>query len=150
MPTSLHRIFPLAAVLAVASPVLADDIFVTEGVAIHGYDPVAYFTDQKPVKGSKSYTATYHGATFYFASVAHRDTFKSDPDRYAPQYGGYCAFGAAEGHKAPTEPGAFSVVNDKLYLNYNSDVMTTWRQDVPGYVKQADARWSDVKKQPNP
>jgi YHS domain-containing protein len=150
--TSLRRILPLTAAFAVAtlSSTYAGEIFTTEGVAIHGYDPVAYFVDHKPVKGIQSFTASYQGATFYFASAAHRDVFKSDPARYSPQYGGYCALGTAAGHKAPTEPQAFTVTDGKLYLNYNDDVMKTWRKDVPGYIAKADALWSDVKKQPNP
>lgn len=125
----------------------AGEIFTTDGVAIHGYDPVAYFTDHSPVKGSKNFTATFEGATFYFASAAHRDEFKADPAHYAPAYGGFCAFGTAQGHKAPTEPQAFTIANGKLYLNYNDDVMKTWRQDIPGYIQKANDNWGDVRQQ---
>ncbi|MFK0166582.1 YHS domain-containing (seleno)protein [Rhizobium sp. NPDC090279] len=148
--------FQRAAALAIAltaagiSTAGADEIFSKNGIAINGYDPVAYFTDHKPVKGSQKYTAKYEGATFYFASADHRDMFASDPTLYAPQFGGYCAYGAAEGHKAPTEPQAYTVVDGKLYLNYNDDVLKTWRQDVPGYIAKANANWGTVKTQPAP
>lgn len=148
------RILPLAATaaltLAAASTAFADEIYTTNGVAINGYDAVAYFTDHKPVKGSDKFVTSYKGATFYFASAAHREAFVKDPEHYAPQYGGYCAFGTAEGHKAPTQPQAFTVVDDKLYLNYNDKVLETWRSDVDGYIKKANANWETVSAHPAP
>ena len=154
MTMSIRRPLSMAAAtlftLSTASMALAGEIFTTNGVAINGYDPVAYFADHKPVKGSGKFTASYKGATFYFASAAHRDAFAGNPERYAPQYGGYCAFGTAEGHKAPTEPQAFTVVDNKLYLNYNNEVATTWRRDIAGYVAKANENWDRVKAQPAP
>lgn len=154
MNLSIRRFLPLAGAaalaLSAASVTFASEIYATNGVAINGYDAVAYFTDHKPIKGSDKFAATYKGATFYFASAAHRDVFASDPERYAPQYGGYCAFGTAEGHKAPTQPQAFTIVDDKLYLNYNDDVAKTWRSDIGGYIKKANANWATVKAQPSP
>lgn len=152
MTISLRPILPLAAALTLsfASVGYAAEIFTTNGVAINGYDPVAYFTNHRPVKGSDKYMATYKGATFHFASAAHRDAFAANPRRFAPQYGGYCAFGTAQGHKASTEPQAFTVVDNKLYLNYNDSVLKTWRQDVSGYIKKAEANWEKVKVQPDP
>lgn len=152
MSISLRPILPLAAALTLSfvSAGFAAEIFTTNGVAVNGYDPVAYFTDRKPVKGSDKYTATYQGATFHFASAAHRDTFTANPGNFAPQYGGYCAFGTAQGHKATTEPQAFTVVDNKLYLNYNDSVLKTWRQDVSGNIDKADTNWDTVKVQPAP
>ncbi|MBY5836236.1 YHS domain-containing protein [Rhizobium leguminosarum] len=152
MTISLRPILPLAAALTLsfASVGYSAEIFTTNGVAINGYDPVAYFTDHKPVKGSNKYAATYQGATFHFASAAHRDAFTANPGHFAPQYGGYCAFGTAQGHKASTEPQAFTVVDKKLYLNYNDSVLKTWRQDVSGYIKKANANWGKVRVQPDP
>lgn len=153
MTISIKFLVPLAAavvVVSTASMALAGEIFTTNGVAINGYDAVAYFTDHRPVKGSDKFAASYQGATFYFASAAHRNAFASDPDHYAPQYGGYCAFGTAKGHKAPTEPQAFTVVNDKLYLNYNDAVATTFRKDLGGYIAKANENWGSVKAQPDP
>lgn len=152
MTVLLRKILPLASALtlSLAANVFAEEIFATGGVAINGYDPVAYFTDHKPVKGSEKYTASYQGATFRFASAAHRNTFTADPAHFAPQYGGYCAFGTAQGHKAPTEPQAFTVVGDKLYLNYNDSVLNTWREDVAGNIAKANSNWDTVKAQPEP
>lgn len=153
MNLSIKRILSLtiaSPMILAASVANADEIYTTNGIAINGYDAVAYFTDHKPVKGCEQFTATYKGATFEFASAAHRDAFASDPEHYAPQYGGYCAFGTAQGQKATTDPQAFTVVGNKLYLNYNDDVLKTWRGDIGGYVKKADANWDSVKMQPAP
>ena len=129
---------------------LANEIHTTGNVAINGYDAVAYFTDHKAVRGLAKFTTSYRGAIFHFASAAHRDAFMKNPRDYTPQYGGYCAYGTARGYKAPTEPQAFTIVEDKLYLNYNDSVMTTWRADVTGYIGKADANWDTVKAQPAP
>lgn len=131
-------------------PAAADEIFAPDGVAIHGYDPVSYFTEGQPVAGQASITADWHGATFRFASDAHRRAFLADPARYAPQYGGFCAYGMARGYKATTEPQAFTIVGGKLYLNYSDAVQETWRGDVAGYVTRADANWPDVVGTPDP
>lgn len=154
MAFSIPRMMlPVAAAMIVfssASLASANEIYATDGVAIHGFDAVAYFTDHKPVKGNKAFSASYKGATFHFVSAEHRDAFIGDPVRYAPQYGGYCAYGTARGYKAPTEPQAFTVVNDKLYLNYNDDVAETWRKDISGYIRKANANWDTVRTQPAP
>jgi YHS domain-containing protein len=115
------------------------------GVALKGYDPVAYFTANKPVKGRTEFTAQHEGATYRFASAANRDAFAAAPAKYAPQYGGYCAFGAAGGYKAPIEPDAWTVVDGKLYLNYNRSVRRQWSSDIPGFVRKADANWPQLR-----
>jgi YHS domain-containing protein len=112
------------------------------GPAILGYDPVAYFTDGKPVKGRDDVAADWMGATWKFASAAHRDLFKSDPRKYAPQYGGYCAYGVSQGNLVGIEPDKFRIIDGKLYLNYNASVQTTWLTDPAGYIKQADAKFA--------
>ncbi|CZT37132.1 YHS domain-containing (seleno)protein [Rhizobium sp. 9140] len=152
MTVLLRQILPLASALtlSLSANVFAQEIFATGGVAINGYDPVAYFTDHKPVKGSEKYTASYQGATFRFASAAHRNMSTADPAHFVPQYGGYCAFGTAQGHKATTEPQAFTVVGNKLYLNYNDSVLKTWRQDVSGNIAKANANWETVRAQAAP
>ncbi|HVE50475.1 MAG TPA: YHS domain-containing (seleno)protein [Casimicrobiaceae bacterium] len=119
----------------------AGEFFEKDGVALRGYDPVAYFTQGKPVKGVAEHKADYKGSTFHFASRANRDAFTADPAKYAPQYGGFCAYGVASGYKASIDPDSFTVVNDKLYLNYNRDVQKQWSRDVPGYVVKADKNW---------
>lgn len=137
-----------AALLLFASivPAFAGEFFEEDGVAIRGYDPIAYFAEMKPVKGLAEFHAEYQGSTFYFSTATNRDRFTMQPDKFAPQYGGYCAFGMAKGYKAVIAPAAFTVVDDKLYLNYSESVRSQWKLDIPGYIHQANANWPDVKK----
>lgn len=147
MRTQRVRYGVLTAVVLWTSAVavaLAGDYFERDGIAIGGYDPVAYFTDQKPVKGSPEFQSVHRGSMFQFASAAHRDMFAAEPDKYAPQYGGYCAYGMAKGYKAKIDPGAFSVIYGTLFLNYSDAVRTRWLSDVSGYIQQADANWPAV------
>ena len=137
----------LAALLVVSATAFAGKVNLENGIAIKGYDPVAYFADHKPVKGVPEYTAVYDGATYEFVSAAHRVLFVATPDKYVPQFGGFCAYGAAQGHKADIDPAAFTIVDGKLYLNYNSKVMATWRQDIPGYIIKAEKAWPTVSQQ---
>lgn len=111
------------------------------GLAVAGYDPVAYFTDGKAVEGSSEFTAEWKGATWRFASAAHRDQFKADPDKYAPQYGGYCAWAVSQDKTAGIDPEAWKIVDGKLYLNYDKEVQAMWEKDVPGNIRKADANW---------
>jgi len=131
-----------AALADKADPVFKDG----SGVAIRGYDPVAYFTDQKPVKGSEQFTHTWMGATWRFASAAHRDQFAADPAQYAPQFGGYCSYAVSKGRTASIDPEAWRIVEGKLYLNYSKDVQKTWAQDVPGNIQKADQNWPGLHK----
>lgn len=111
------------------------------GVAISGYDPVAYFTENRAVEGSDAYTADHGGATYRFSTAANRDAFVADPDRYAPQYGGYCAYAVANGYTAKIDPEAYSVVDGKLYLNFSKSVRQRWSKDIPGHIASGDANW---------
>lgn len=138
------------AMFLVSAIAWAGAYFENGGVAIRGYDPVAYFKQDKPVKGSSAYTATHEGSTFHFASAANRDAFAADPGKYAPQYGGFCAYAVANGYKAKIEPDAFTIVNGKLYLNYDQSIQQRWRRDVPGYIKKGDHNWPEVSKKPFP
>ncbi len=132
--------------LAPAAWAASDEIFtgLVEGVAVGGYDPVAYFTEDKPVKGSEDITAEYQGATWRFASTENRDSFLADPERYAPQYGGYCAFAVSSGYTAKADPEAWRIVDGKLYLNYSKGVQKRWSQDIPGHISKADSNWPGV------
>lgn len=121
------------------------EVFMSDGVAIHGYDAVAYFTQSKPVKGDSKFSFKWNNATWYFASQQDLDLFKTNPEKYAPQYGGYCAFGVSEDHKAPTQPEAWTIVNGKLYLNYNTDVRANWQKDVTKRILKADENWPAIK-----
>jgi YHS domain-containing protein len=125
---------------------MAGEFFERNNLAIDGYDPVAYFTEQRPVKGLPEFRSDFQGSTFLFASGAHRDAFAADPSKYAPQYGGFCAYGMAKGYKAVIDPAAFTVEREKLYLNYTESVRTRWLTDIPGYIRKADVNWPDVKK----
>lgn len=125
----------------------AGHYFERNNLAIDGYDPVAYFTEMKPVKGSQEFRSDFEGSTFQFVSAAHRDIFALNPAKYAPQYGGYCAYGTAKGYKATIDPAAFMVVHDKLDLNYSETVRSWWLSDIPGNVQKADANWPEVQKQ---
>jgi YHS domain-containing protein len=120
-------------------------VFITDGKAIHGYDPVAFFTESKPVKGDTSIAINWQGATWLFASVANRDKFLQQPEAYAPQYGGYCAYGVSDGHKAPTQIDTWSIVEDKLYFNYSQRVKQLWSKEIPGHIKKANTNWQGMK-----
>lgn len=126
------------------APGHAGSFYEQNGVALNGYDPVAYFTERRPVRGSPRLAADYLGSTFYFSTMSHRDTFAGDPERFAPQYGGYCAFGVAKGYKAAIDPEAFTIVEGKLYVNYSPSVLASWQKDIPGYIRQADRNWPQV------
>jgi YHS domain-containing protein len=141
-----NRLVLLAFVLLLAAvPLLAiEPVFANDGVAIDGYDAVAYFTDSKPMEGSAEHAFEWNGAKWHFASEAHRAAFAENPARYAPQYGGYCAFGVSRGYAVKVDPTAWKVVDGKLYLNYNHDVQAEWAKDVAGYIAKADANWPAV------
>jgi YHS domain-containing protein len=123
------------------------EFYERHGVALTGYDPVAYFTLGKPVQGSPAYTAEFRGSRFQFASPANRNAFAANPARYAPQYGGFCAYGVARGYKAAIDPAAFTIAGDKLYLNYSRRIHRRWSADIPGFIASADRNWPEVSKQ---
>lgn len=136
--------FVLMIGLLMAAPAEASKVYTESGVAIDGYDPVAYFTDGKPVEGDSAITFDWNGTTWQFANSANRDTFAADPDKYAPQYGGYCAYAVSQGYTAPTVPDAWKIVDGKLYLNYSKGVQQRWNQDIPGYIKAGDKNWPGI------
>lgn len=114
------------------------------GTAINGYDAVAYHNEGRPVEGSAEFTFEWEGATWRFASAANRDLFAADPARWAPQYGGYCAWAVSNGYTASTDPNAWDVVDGRLFLNYSLDVRERWRQDRAARIVAADANWPGV------
>lgn len=120
-------------------------VFNDKGVAVHGYDVVAYFTKSKPVKGDSKLAVNWNNATWYFADQQDLALFKANPEKYAPQYGGYCAYGVSDNHKAPTKPEAWSIVNGKLYLNYNTDVQADWKKEQARRIADADKNWQAIK-----
>jgi YHS domain-containing protein len=116
-----------------------------EGVAIKGYDPVAYFTDKRPVRGLPEFEYVWHGATWRFSSAAHREMFRQYPDRYAPRYGGYCAYAVSQGKIADIDPDSWTVFEERLYLNLDPDVKKLWEKDMRGYIRKADEKWPKVR-----
>ena len=114
------------------------------GTAIDGTDPVAYFTEGRPVEGSSDFKHEWNGATWRFKNAENRDLFAANPEKYAPQYGGYCAWAVSQGYTASTDPEAWKIVDGKLYLNYSKDVQATWERDVPGNISKADGNWPKV------
>jgi len=127
---------------ASAEPAIYTSAF--DDIAVQGYDPVAYFTEGKPVKGTKGFATTWNGAEFRFASAANRDAFKANPEKYAPQYGGYCAWAVSQGYTAKGDAKHWKIVDGKLYLNYNTSVQKKWEGDIPGFISAANTNWPDV------
>lgn len=115
-----------------------------EGIALHGYDPVAYFTAGKPTQGSVRFSAFHEGAIYHFATAANRDRFKANPAAFAPQFGGFCAMGVALEKKLDGDPNVWKIVDGKLYLNYNQDVANKWLADMAGHIQRADANWPKI------
>ncbi len=139
----------LVAPLSISAPVHADGgIYVgTEGhnVAVSGYDTVSYFQgDGVPVKGDARFTVEYQGAEWHFSSQANADLFAANPDAYAPQFGGHCAWAMSRGALAPGDPLYYKVVDGKLYLNFNKQVQDMWLADISGFISKANLAWVDI------
>jgi YHS domain-containing protein len=113
-------------------------------VGVSGYDPVAYFTDGRPVRGDQRFSATHEGVTYRFASAEHLAAFRANPASYLPQYGGYCAWAVSRNYTAPADPNAWRIVDGKLYLNYNADIQRQWAADAPGNISRANTNWPAV------
>ncbi len=112
--------------------------------AIRGYDVVAYFTQNEAIKGSKEHQLEYKGAKWFFSSQANMELFRADPERYEPQYGGYCAYAVAVNKKASIKPEYFTIHEDKLYLNFSKSVYKKWNKDVERYISDGDANWPEI------
>jgi len=136
----------LFAVFALITPAhAADPVFQVDGKAIRGYDPVAYFTQEKAVEGSAAHTFEFEGATWQFASAENRATFIANPEKYAPAYGGYCAWAVANNYTAPIDPDAWSIRDGKLYLNFSKVVRARWALDKSGNIEAADRNWPGLR-----
>jgi YHS domain-containing protein len=139
----------LSALVALSAPVQADGgVFVgVEGsnVAVSGYDTVSYFQgDGGPVLGNSNFNVKHGGAVYHFSSRANADIFKANPDRYAPQYGGHCAWAMSRGALAPGDPSLYKIHDGKLYLNFNRNVQSTWLGDINGFIAKSDPAWTKV------
>lgn len=117
-------------------------------LAIQGYDPVAYFTQQKAIQGNKSFALTYEGVLYYFSSAANKEAFRKSPATYEPQYGGWCAYAmGAKGEQVDIDPETFKIVNGKLYLFYNkylNNTLKSWNKNEPALQAKADANWTSI------
>lgn len=143
-----NRFFSLAAALALTGSALADSsegkVLVLknrEGLAIQGYDPVAYFTDNKPAKGSPKYQAEFEGAKYWFTSLEHKAVFDANPTKYAPAYGGYCGYAASIDRLSPVSPEWFQIIDAKLVLQHNKKAFDKFNADLKGNVVKADQNW---------
>ena len=122
-----------------------DPVFTGRGnFAINGYDTVAYHLEMKPVKGNNNFTVDWNGAKWRFKSVENRDLFASNPQKWAPAYGGYCAWAVSNNYTAKTDPKAWSIVDDRLYLNFSLRVRKTWSRNIPSNIQRGDANWPSV------
>lgn len=142
----MRRLLQLSLLLALA-PLLVSGEPVNRGLlgtAVKGTDVVAYFTQGRPVPGSEEHEVEWNGATWRFSSAAHKALFAKDPRKYAPQYGGFCAFGVSRGYTVGIDPAAWRIVNGKLYLNYNAAVQAEWVKDIPGHIARADRNWPKI------
>ncbi|MBK1671435.1 hypothetical protein CKO28_25885 [Rhodovibrio sodomensis] len=118
--------------------------FAEDGVAIRGYDPVAYFDQGAPVEGSAEHSLEWQGVTWHFASADHRQAFQANPDKYAPKYGGYCAYAVAKDQLVSIDPDAWKIVDGALYLNYSKSVQAKWEKDIPGFIETAEINWPEL------
>lgn len=135
-----------AAVFAVPAHAAKDPVYtgLFSNVAVSGYDPVAYFREGRPVEGASAFETEHEGYTYRFANQANLDDFMADPEAFAPQYGGYCAWAVSQGYTASADPNNWTIVDGKLYLNYDDDVQSTWETDIPGFIEKADSNWPKV------
>ena len=150
----MHRflggVFAIIALLAAASAHAADPVDLKDGLALSGYDAVSYFTEGRPVKGSPQFEHDWSGARWRFASASHRDAFAASPEKYAPQYGGYCAYGVSRNHAVPGDAEAWKIVDGRLYLNYDKNVRVLWEKELPAVIRQGDSHWPSVLTTPAP
>ncbi len=152
------RTLALASALMIAgagTALAADEVNTTNGLtaagaplAVHGFDPVAFFTVSTPTPGDAQFAAVHDGATYYFASAANRDAFTANPDKYAPAFGGFCAYGVSVGKKFDGDPRFWTIANGMLYLNLNADIAKKFNQDVTGSVAKAEKQWQTIAHTP--
>lgn len=119
-------------------------IFQTDNGAIKGYDPVSYFKRGEALKGSEEYSFKWESATWYFSSQENLKAFKSDPEKYVPQYGGYCSYAVAKGYTAKVDPTSWKIIEGKLYLSYNQSIKKNWEHHLDKYIEDADVNWPEV------
>lgn len=119
-------------------------VFQTESGAIQGYDPVSYFKKGEAIKGMEEYSTKWKSAIWYFSSEENKKTFESDPNKYAPQYGGYCSYAVAKGYTAKVDPTSWKIIDGKLYLSYNQSIKKNWENYQEKYIEDANVNWPEV------
>jgi YHS domain-containing protein len=147
LPRIAALFFTVLLIQTAAPPLAAKEPVYTgifSSLAVSGYDPVAYFVEGRPVEGRKEFEFEWNGATWRFANADNLKAFAAGPEKYAPQYGGYCAWAVSQGGTASTEPEVWRIVDGKLYLNYSKSVQRKWVQDIPGNIAKADHNWPGV------
>ncbi len=137
-----------AAAVTAQEPLRKKHFNLEKGIAVQGYDPVAYFTKNKGVKGNKNLAVVYQGATYYFSTAENKELFKNNPSAYEPEYGGWCAYAmGAKGEKVEIDPETFTIINGKLFLFYNAffnNTLKDWKKDEGNLHKKADANWAKI------
>jgi YHS domain-containing protein len=146
MKNTIKQILAALQLLLTSLPVFAQTdekapVYATSRGAIDGYDPVAYFTEQTPTKGSTAFSLEWKGATWYFATENNRTLFRQNPEKYAPQYGGWCAYGWSQGYPAKIDPTAWTIVDQKLYLNYNARIQKQWLKKQTEFIEAANRNY---------
>jgi len=139
------QVLVIALIFALSAFTQKAEIFSHEGKAIRGYDPVAFFTSNMPVKGSAAFEYKWRDAVWQFASKENLEAFEKDPVKYAPQFGGYCAYGTSRGYKAPTETDTWTIVDNKLYFNYNRKVKDIWSKNQQALIEKANQLWPEIR-----
>lgn len=135
----------LVAAAAIATAAAKPPVNVSRGqIALRGHDAVAYWTEGRPVPGSAHFEHRWNGAVWRFATTANRDAFAKDPARYAPEFGGYCAYAVSRGYTADADPSAWRIVDGRLYVNYSKRVQSLWEQDIQGNIAKARSNWPAV------
>jgi hypothetical protein len=145
MKSKIYLMMGLAILLSNPSFSQTKRIFSTDAGAIGGYDAVAYFTEGKALKGAQAFSFQWNGTNWLFKNIENQKIFMANPEKYAPQYGGYCAYGVSENHKSPTSHDAFTIVNGKLYLNYNLKVKELWLKNQQERITKADLLWHNLQ-----
>lgn len=146
MKTTTRHMFWILVLAIAALPLQAAAGTVAHStVGVGGYDLVSYHTGEKPLRGNGNHVAVHDGVTYLFISEANKETFATDPAKYLPAYGGYCAYGVAVGKKFVGDPDVWAIVDGRLYLNLDTKIQGLWAKDIPGHIEKADTKWPRIR-----
>jgi hypothetical protein len=146
--TAFLRVFLLALGLFAAPAAFAQTVNAEDGVAVRGTDVVAYFREGRATPGRAEFAHRWNGVTWRFSTAANRDEFAAAPERFAPQYGGFCAWAVAQGYRAPVDPDAWRIVDGKLYLNYSRMIQMRWDLARASNIAKGDSNWPGLRERP--